>query len=267
MFRCIRAAHLACAAIVCCSVVTPVGASEIPWYNKDPAIKPDIPDNDISDEAIEQGAQCAEAASTNIIEYFDAHGFPNLMPPGQTAEQLMIALADTDYDLTRLAGPERGLNYFFKQRGYENRLKAHTVDPISWDSIISEMKKGQLLLISIRVEGETEGHMMTIAGWDATPNKQIGVHDINAPVTGSDHTTSVGGTDFYKLTIDDDGNMSFKYGGDKVYSVTRLTAVSPVPEPATWVVAVFGLGFVAASRRSAPADKSTCDGSRIGMCE
>jgi hypothetical protein len=220
-------------ALILCWGSTSSSAATIPWFNQDPAIKPDIPDHGISDAALAEGALCAHAASTNVIEYFDAHGYPNLMPDGQTAEQLMISLATGDYELTHRLGPAAGLNQFIRERGYQGRLEAHNLNPLTWDLILSEMRRGQLLLMSIMpVEGGV-GHMVTVAGWDTTPNRQIGVHDINAPVAGSDHTGTTGSTDFYRMTIAGDGQMSFKYGGDKTYNVTRVTAVSPIPEPAS----------------------------------
>jgi hypothetical protein len=215
-------------------------AERINWWDNDPAIKPDIPDNNITDNAINHGATCAEAASSNIIEYFDTNGFTNLMPPGQTAEQLMIALKQDGYSLDSSAGPVVGLNEFFENRGYKDKLKAHNVSP-TWENIISEMKKGQLLLLSIWPKGGGgSGHIMTIAGWDNTPQRQIGVHDINTPQSGSDHSGSTGSTDFYNITTDEDGNMSFKYRKDVEYNVTRITAVSPVPEPSSFSILVVG---------------------------
>lgn len=217
-----------------------------PWYSQDPAIQPGVPDYTPSQESIDAGVVCGEVAAANVVSYFDSHGFPNLVPDGKTPDNLMQDLIN--YDVR--SDPETGLKKYFKDKGYGNdKIKIKNLSP-TWDNIIKELKAGELLILGFTWGGTLpRAHVVNIVGWDETPSKQLGFHDMNNPLNPNlrgnpptnDYQYSSGNTDFYKIDVTNTGSFSFKYQETMVVNANSLTSISPVPEPSTFILFLFGL--------------------------
>jgi len=187
-------AFLPLVALTAVVLLLAANANAIPWYKQDPAIKPGIPDFDDPDGR--GGVECAEIAAANVISYWDSHGLPNLVADGTTPGQLMKDLIN--YDVR--SDMKRGLKKYFKDKGYNNLVLIRDIKP-TWNNVIDELKKCEMLTLSF--VWYRWGHVVTVAGWDETPSKQLGFHDPNDPahLNGADYTYSKDNTDFYKVEL------------------------------------------------------------------
>jgi hypothetical protein len=177
------------------------------------------------------GCACADSALANIVKYFSQHGYVKL---GQDSGGKTLS----DSDLVKAvnakdpgASPSDAASNYIKEKGYESSLLVHNPKDEKFETIVAELKKGQLVILNLQ-GGAMHGpkHTVTVAGWSEKDGvMQIGIKDINEPnkqskdYTGSDTT----GTDFYTIHPTDSG-FRFDYGP---FPFRTLSIVSVSPKP------------------------------------
>lgn len=205
---------------------------------------------------------CVDVAAVNLLNYADRQpGNGRLVPDGKSIGDQQVDFHKTyDPGLTRsgagTAELTKGLKDTLHKQGFKATVKSFGTHQLSYDTLITEWQHGEYIILNMREVDRGFGHSVFLWGMNldkTTPS--LGVADPNIEPNSDAATGAGGAVSWSGLSIGQDArglpDWRIGYGTDPAYayrvvSFVSVSDISPVPEPATWLLALGGAAVAGA---------------------
>ena len=218
------------------------------WYEKNPAIKPGIPDF-CWEEPKDADIMCPHVALANALWYWDKKMCPDLVPTelealkegtmenwnkgGKFPADLYKELAKPRYlgpGGAKCADMRPAIENWFSDHGGGLRLEVQNFfedgTKPTWEFYKEQLKKCEIPLVKFQ---DGADHWVVGAGWR---DDQFAFHD--------PRYSYAGGEEFYDWEIETTGSykdfMKFDYGTYGDCYIVCVFAVSQIPEPSAFII-------------------------------